>query len=271
LIENPHQPVGIEVVVGWGDAWQPGLLARGEIQFVEVVSTHPIEVSTLFIALLALGVSIWAVWVNRKQAAAARDQADEAKRSREIAHEALRIQAAALKSQGEQATDVMRMAERSATAAEQSAVASRTIAMSALETQRADLTVRAVDDIGRPVGGRVPTGARAHLFNSGKVTAMDVHVHQRMEILGSIPGSLPIPESWITLQPTNIGAGLEYFVFTEYEGPPMAGLLEGTKFLCVYGMAKYRDFIGERTRGWCYAWDLAQQIWYPAGPLNTVS
>jgi hypothetical protein len=251
-------PAGI--AAAWDYAWN-------------AISTHPFGAFTLLFAFAALVISWLALSASRAQAKAARKQAEEAKLSRELNEQALAAQADALKSQSAQALEMTRFAERSALAAERSATAAQGMALSAQQAQRAVLTVVRLPDAIAQDARKVPAAARTHVFNSGKVPALEVHFHQRMEVCAAFPTELPIPESWSTYQPTNIGAGQEYPIFTEKTSPlmAMADVWEGSKFMCVFGMAKYKDFLGDRTLGWCYAWDVRQQLWYPAGDLNRLT
>jgi hypothetical protein len=242
------------------------------LQYIrEAIAAHPFNFCTLVFATAALIVSLRALSVSRTLAAATLHQADEAKRSRELSERALAAQSEALKAHSEQAAEMIRHSERSAAAAEKSAAAAQAIALSNVEVQRATMVVRSIDGIAHDPR-RVPRAARTTLMNTGKATACYMHVHQRMEICTAFPIAPPIPETWSTLQPANIGAGIEYDVYTEGPTlPTMAEVWEGLMFMCVYGVAKYEDFRGHRTLSWCYAWDVRQQLWYTAGPLNKVT
>ena len=100
-----------------------------------------------------------------------------------------------------------------------SATVAQSMALSVQQVQRAVLTVVGLPEALAPDARRVPTAARTHGFNSGQAPTLEG-------------------------QPTNIGNGREYAIFTDTTSPliGMTDAWECRKFMCVYGMVKYKTF-----------------------------
>ena len=222
----------------------------------EAVRTHPFNLFTLVIAVIAVYVSIRA-----KQEATRQVRASE--RQAKAAEQTVLLQAHALEVQADDTRRALEIAKRSARSAEISAEATKALAEAG---QRAWLVIEEVFPLFSGNNKVVPARVQVRYRNTGKTPASGILMDHFTQVTCPLPPDVGFIDAEPNISRGSIGAGSadEHRSPAAHEPAIVTVIIGGTHHLVDYGRLWYFDIFGERHETtWCYKWVQSSQQFHP--------